>query len=177
MFDGYGYFDVTEFTWGIGESGKKQLNPESLIARDRPKGPVTAEQKYNLVRNGNPYGYGKGGGIDPKSPNYQPFFGLTMVTCEKGVIRVSPEGLYVYDKDGRREVNCPQTPNRAAELLDLYEALKNNRPTLLDARWGMSTAEICMGILQSSRERRDVRLTHQTPAPALETILRTAAAE
>ncbi len=165
VFDGYGYFDVSEFTWGIGESGRKQLNPESLMARDRPAGPVSAEEKYALVRNGNPYGYGKGGGTLPGSPVYQPFFGLTMVTCEKGVMRVSPEGLYVYDKDGRRAVECPSTPNRAAELIDLYDALANRRPTLLDARWGMSTAEICLGILQSSRERREVALTHQAPAP------------
>jgi predicted dehydrogenase len=165
MFDGYGYFDVSEFTWGIGESGRKQLNPDSLIARDRPSGPVTAEEKYRQVRNGNPYGYGKGGGTRPDSPVYQPFFGLTMVTCERGVMRVSPEGLYVYDKDGRRAVDCPSTPNRAAELIDLYDALANDRPTLLDARWGMSTAEICLAILQSSREHREVRLANQTAAP------------
>ena len=175
MFDGYGYFDVSEFTWGIGESGRKQLNPESLMPRDRPSGPVTAEEKYQLVRNGNPYGYGKGSGTLPGSAVHQPFFGLTMVTCERGVMRVSPQGLYVYDENGRREVACPSTPNRAAELLDLYDALANNRPTLLDARWGMSTAEICLAILQSSRERREIALTHQTAAPRLERLATRAA--
>jgi phthalate 4,5-cis-dihydrodiol dehydrogenase len=165
MFDGYGYFDVAEFTWGIGESGKKHKNPESIEARDRPPGPVSAEQKYGLVRSGNPYGYGKGAGMVANSPQYQPFFGLTVVTCERGVMRVSPDGLYIYDKNGRREVPCPRTPNRAAELVDLYDALKNDRPTLLDARWGMATAEVCLAILESSREHRDVPLTLQSTAP------------
>ena len=177
MFDGYGYFDVSEFTWGIGESGKKQLNPDSLIPRERPSGPVTAEHKYNLVRSGNPYGYGKGSGVLPGSPQHQPFFGLTMVTCEKGVMRVSPDGLYVYDRNGRREVACPRTKNRAAELIELYDALSNNRPTLLDARWGMATAEVCLAIIESSRERRDVRLTHQSQAPRFDPLARGAAAE
>ncbi len=174
MFDGYGYFDVTELTWGIGEAGKKHRNPESLIARARPKGPVTAEQKYALVRSGNPYGYGEGGGWLADAPQQMPFFGMTIVTCERGVIRQSAEGLYVYDENGRREVACPRTPNRAAELIELYDALAHDRPTLLDARWGMSTAEICLAILESSRERRDVKLRHQAPAPDAQALARSA---
>jgi len=41
VFDGYGYFDVAELTWGIGESGLPMKNPESLAPRARP-GPVSA---------------------------------------------------------------------------------------------------------------------------------------
>jgi len=174
MFDGLGYFDVTELTWGIGESGRRQRNPDSLIPRARPDGPVSAEQKYALVRGGNPYGYGEGGGWLPDAPQKMPFFGLTVVSCERGVIRVSPDGLYVYDENGRREVLCSQTPHRAAELVELYDALANDRPTLLDARWGMSTAEVCLAILESSRERRDVELRHQSPAPSVGALAQTA---
>lgn len=167
VFDGYGYFDIAELTWGIGESGRRQKNPESLIRRYRPKGPVTAEEKFAQVRAGNPYGYGEGGGIDPASPHQQAFFGLTMATCERGVIRQSPRGLYVYDENGRREIALPEGRGRAAELVELCEAVMEDRPTLLDARWGMATAEVCMAILQSSREHREVMLEHQTDAPAL----------
>ena len=177
MFDGYGYFDVTEFTWGIGEAGKKHRNPESIIPRARPKGPVSAEEKYGLVRTGNPYGYGLGGGWEPTAPQQQPFYGLVMVTCEKGVMRVSPNGLYIYDQNGRREMQCPSTPHRAAELIELWEALNYDRPTLLDARWGMATTEICLGILQSTKERRDVPLAHQTRAPVFEPLVAPAAAQ
>jgi hypothetical protein len=52
-------------------------------------------------------------------------------------------------------------------LLELYEAVKQDRPTLLDARWGMATTEVVLGILQSSRERREILLQHQVRAPAL----------
>jgi phthalate 4,5-cis-dihydrodiol dehydrogenase len=170
MFDGYGYLDVTEFTWGIGEAGKRHRNPDSIVPRARPSGPVTAEQKYALVRAGNPYGYGAGGGWLPDAPQQQPFFGLTIVSCERGVMRVSPDGLFVYDKTGRREVLCPQTPHRAAELVELYDALKYGRPTLLDAHWGMATTEVCLAILQSSRERREIALGHQSVAPRFEPL-------
>lgn len=168
MFDGYGYFDVTELTWGIGEGGGKHLNSESLIPRPRPSGPVTPDEKYALVRSGNPYGLGPGSGPDPDAPRKLPFFGLTMVTCERGVIRQSPDGLYVYTKDGRREIVLPQQMGRSAELIELCDAVAQNRPTFLDARWGMATAEICMAILESSRLRREVDLKYQVAGPAVQ---------
>lgn len=167
VFDGYGYFDVAELTWGIGESGRRLKNPDSTQKRYRPRGPVSAEEKYGQVRAGNPYGYGAGGGVDPTSPVRTPFFGLTLVTCEKGLLRQSPDGVYVYDENGRREVACPPHRGRAAELMELVESVRRDRPTLLDARWGMATAEVCLAILQSSRERREVMMTEQTDAPAL----------
>lgn len=164
VFDGYGYFDVAELTWGIGESGKRMRNPESLLPRARPGGPIPAARKYELVREGNPYGYGPGGGADAASPRRNPFFGLTIVTCERGALRQHPDGIYVYDAQGRREVAVPAHQGRASELIELHEAVTKDRPTLLDARWGMATTEVCLAILQSSRERREVLPKHQVRA-------------
>lgn len=169
MFDGYGYFDVTELTWGIGEGGRRQRNPDSLIRRTRPKGPVTADEKYAMVRGGNPYGYSEGSGSDSESPLKMPFFGLTIVTCERGVMRQSPDGLYIYDEDGRREIAITDSLGRSAELIELCDAVAENRPTFLDARWGMATAEVCMAVLDSSHTRSEIMLKHQVPRPAVST--------
>lgn len=165
VFDGYGYFDVAELTWGVGESGRRLANPDSTIPRERPGGPVTEEEKYAQVRAGNPYGYGKGGGIDMDSPQGSPFFGLTVVTCERGVLRQSRNGIFVYGAEGRREVPCDPHQGRAGELIELYEAVTQDRPTLLDVRWGMATAEVCLAILESTAQRSEVRLAHQVAAP------------
>ncbi len=167
VFDGYGYFDSVELTWGIGEAGKPAKNPDSRIPKARPKGPVSADEKYAQVRGGNPYGYGAGGGWNMDAPQQQPFFGLTVVACERGVIRQSPEGLYVYGPGGRRELPCAPPAGRGAELHELYEAVTHNRPTLLDARWGLASAEVVMGVLESSRTRAEVRMYHQSDASAL----------
>jgi phthalate 4,5-cis-dihydrodiol dehydrogenase len=167
VFDGYGYFDTVELTWGVGEAGKPAKNPDSRIPKYRPQGPVSAEEKYAQVRGGNPYGYGAGGGWQTDAPQQQPFYGLTVVACERGVIRQSPNGLYVYDVNGRRELPCPPPLGRAAELVELYEAVANDRPTLLDVRWGMASTEVVLGILESSRSRSEVRMRHQTDAPVL----------
>ena len=164
VFDGYGYFDTAELTWGIGESGRMMRNPESLLSRARPGGPIPAARKYELVRAGNPYGYGPGGGWDEAAPRRNPFFGLTIVTCERGVLRQCPDGIYVYGAQGRREVSVEAHRGRASELLELHEAVTADRATLLDARWGMATTEVCLAILQSSRERREVLLQHQVRA-------------
>jgi phthalate 4,5-cis-dihydrodiol dehydrogenase len=161
VFDGYGYFDVAELTWGIGESGRRMKNPDSTVPRKRPAGPISEKEKYDQVRAGNPYGYGPGGGIDPASSVRNPFFGLTIVSCERGVLRQHPDGITVYGARGRREVHVEPHRGRTSELLELLEALEQDRPTLLDARWGMATTEICLAILQSSRERREVLLSHQ----------------
>jgi hypothetical protein len=88
------------------------------------------------------------------------------VSCERGVIRQSPDGLFIYDDKGRHEVKVPSSRGRAAELFDLYRAITDDRPTTLDARWGMATAEVCLAILQSSREHREIMLANQTEAPA-----------
>jgi phthalate 4,5-cis-dihydrodiol dehydrogenase len=57
-------------------------------------------------------------------------------------------------------------------LLELHDAVTQNRPTLLDARWGMATTEICLAILQSSRERREIGLSHQSEPPLQRALAR-----
>jgi phthalate 4,5-cis-dihydrodiol dehydrogenase len=162
VFDGNGYWDVCELTWETGEAGLVAKNTGSIQPRKRSTGPVSADEKFALVRGGNPYGYGEGGGWRADSPPRNPFYGLTVVSCEHGVIRQSLDGLYVYDRNGRREIKVPPNKGRTAELTDLYEAVVHDRATMLDVRWGMATSEVCMAILQSSRERREIMLQYQT---------------
>ena len=103
-------------------------------------------------------------GSRPGEPR-QPFFGLTIVTCEKGDIRQSPDGLYLYTAEGRREIAIPLgASGREAEMRELYEAVVNDRPVFHDGRWGEATLELCLGILQSTKERREILMTHQVPA-------------
>jgi phthalate 4,5-cis-dihydrodiol dehydrogenase len=47
---------------------------------------------------------------------------------------------------------------------DLLRAIEG-RPVIRDGRWGKATLEVCLAILQSSRERKEIYLKHQVPAP------------
>ena len=53
---------------------------------------------------------------------------------------------------------------RQAEINELYEAVVNDRPVSHDGRWGEATLEVCLAIIQSAAERREVILEHQVPA-------------
>jgi len=37
----------------------------------------------------------------------------------------------------------------------------HGRPPLHDGTWAMATLEVCLAILQSARDRRDITLRHQ----------------
>jgi hypothetical protein len=52
---------------------------------------------------------------------------------------------------------------RQAEIKELYEAVFENRPLFHDGRWGEATLEVCLGILESARNGRELTLSHQVP--------------
>ncbi len=92
------------------------------------------------------------------------FFGLTVVSCERGDIRQSPGGLYGYNEEGRTEIEITdRMAGRQAEVTELYEAVVNSRPVSHDGRWAEATLEVCLGILESASERREIFMTHQVP--------------
>jgi phthalate 4,5-cis-dihydrodiol dehydrogenase len=164
VFNAQGYFDVTELTWGIGESGYRTINADSI--RPAVRHPVmTAEEKQRFAVEGDPYGRGTAGGEDRRSLRKQPFFGITVVHCERGALRQSPDGVYVYDKTGRRELACGAGHARgSAELMELADALSEGREPFLDAAWGRATLEVCVAILESAQQRREIELKYQVPA-------------
>jgi len=155
VFNGYGYFDMTELTWGIGEGGH-QLSDRGP-KKDFPKGAVDPSLRYAMPARAETR--------ERRGERKQPFFGLTLVSCERGDMRQSPDGLYLYTEEGREEVPCPPYLDRGKELVELYQAVTQNRPLFTDGRWGKATLEVVLAILQSSRERRPVTLSYQVPCP------------
>lgn len=159
-FNGYGFFDVTELTWGLGESGYPQSGARRFPGyRPRLTGPADAERKSTVAEQRN-----TDGKADP-AQRRQPFFGLTIVFCEHGVIRQSEDGLFVYTEDGREEIPCGASGAREAELTELGDALRENRPVFPDGRWGKATLEVCLAIMESGRTGSNVDMTAQVPAP------------
>lgn len=151
VFNGYGGFDIGELTWGISESG--YVSSEYSAKQSEAAGPVSASDKYS--------GPTRSEKRRREGARKQPFFGLTLVSCEKGDIRQSPDGLYLYADNGREEIPCPPFLDRAGDLLKLYEAATQNRPVFTDGKWGKATLEVVLAILQSSNERREIALAHQ----------------
>ena len=159
-FNGYGYFDVTELTWDIGEGGFVQSGGRRFPRGPRLTGPADAEKKSAVAEQRS---------IKPEERKvevaHQPFFGLTIVTCERGAIRQSPDGIYVYTEDGREEVLCPPRGGRDDELRELADAIEKRRPAFPDGRWGKATLETCLAIMASSKDGRKRKLRYQVPSP------------
>ena len=92
----------------------------------------------------------------------QPFFGFTLVSCERGDIRQTPDGLFVYGETEKREISLPLgRRGREAEVEELYDGVVDNRRVFHDGRWGEATLEVCLAILESARERKEIFLSHQ----------------
>jgi hypothetical protein len=88
------------------------------------------------------------------------------VTCEKGDIRQSPDGLFIYGDEGKREISLAVGKRgREAEVDELYQAVVNNKPVFHDGRWGEATLEVCLAILESAEKRREVFLSRQVASP------------
>jgi phthalate 4,5-cis-dihydrodiol dehydrogenase len=155
VYSGYGHFDANEITFG---------NPVRL----RAPATATTPEEEEALKNASGYVPGRGAAATVAPPAESPFsaFGLTLATCEKADIRQSPKGLWIYDENGKHELEMPPDESRGeAEFEELYQAVTNNVPPLHDGRWGGATHEITLAIMQSAREGREITLTRQTEVP------------
>jgi predicted dehydrogenase len=175
-YDARGFFDVAELYDWVGEGGDRRDPEQNVRVRRhfrelRSLGDEELERTLEAQKDQGRYG---ASGLDPKTlsmwgygaqqhaPQRHKFFGLTVVAFDRGALRQSPDGLLVYDDDGKREVALDQeVRGRAAELKELYESIVDDRPLLHDGRWGMATLEVCLAILRSGQERREILMQHQ----------------
>jgi len=85
-----------------------------------------------------------------------------VVSCARGDLRESLDGLYVYTHAGRQEIPLEDEPRGQAELDELYAAVRGERPAVHDGRWGTATLEVCVAIHESAARRAEVALTRQS---------------
>ncbi len=97
----------------------------------------------------------------PVDAPHQPHFGLTLVSCERGDIRQSPDGLLVYSDKGREEIALPadKTP-RDLVIAEFADAIAG-KPVTHTGRWGLANLEVCTAAIESSRTGKEIELKHQ----------------
>jgi phthalate 4,5-cis-dihydrodiol dehydrogenase len=165
-YNGYGYFNTSDLVWGIGDRMYSMEDAVQVRKALRARQFDTAKAKEDqreATRSGTSAQVSGRSGSRPATGNW---FGITLVSCERGNIRQSPDGLLIYDDDGMHEVPVAgEGATGATELGELYAAVTEGKPISHDGRWGMATLEVCVAIMQSGRERREITLTHQCPTP------------
>ncbi len=164
VYNGYGYFDTSELTWGIGNRMYDDAERPAVRKALRAGGIDQESAKENMRF-----------GAEAAAPNRagtavgasrQPWFGITVASFERGDMRQSPNGLWLYTDDGRQEIPAERGQNHGlVEMKELFEAVVEAKPLVHDGRWAMATLEVGNAMVQSSRERREILLRHQVPLP------------
>lgn len=167
VYSGYGFFDTAElFSW-VGEGGQYR-EPETNLKVRRQLREVRSPEEEEQLKEGMRFGGQREGQFSHvwSGEKKQPFFGFTLVSCEHGDIRQTPDGLLIYGEEEKREIRLPAgRRGREAEVEELYHAVVHNRPVFHDGRWGEATLEVCLAMLESAKERKEVFLSHQAPSP------------
>ncbi len=168
-YNGYGYFDTSELTWGIGNRwyGQEQ---RVRIREALRSGSIDVAAGKEGMRFGASAADDTSTADAAEAPRpeglraHAGWFGITVASFERGDVRQSPNGLYVYGDAGRREIPIYETRGAGTvELEELWGALTEGRPISHDGRWGTATLEVAVAIMQSARERREILLSHQCP--------------
>jgi phthalate 4,5-cis-dihydrodiol dehydrogenase len=154
VYNGYDHFHTVELT-GQSEGGTR-VDPAKL---------EHAAARRRLEQGGDVALKRQGGfSARAETPPYPAYFGLTIVSCERGDIRQTPDGLKVYGDRDIRDVQLPKgVSGRDLMITELYEAVVNGTPALHTARWAKATLEISLAVLESSRTHQEVQLEYQVP--------------
>ncbi|MGA2393355.1 MAG: Gfo/Idh/MocA family oxidoreductase [Candidatus Lustribacter sp.] len=163
-YNGYGYFDTSELTWGIGnrlytDEQRVRVRRE-LRAGTFDNDAAKEDMRFGASGANGASNVAAAGPVGTRA--HIGWFGITVASFERGDVRQSPNGLYVYDADGRREI--PVTGGRGTgmlEMREMYECLTAGTPIVHDGRWALGTLEVGMAILESGRTRREILLEHQ----------------
>jgi phthalate 4,5-cis-dihydrodiol dehydrogenase len=164
-FNAYGHFDSAELTFGLGLYGRPRGREANLDAHRRNRAFASREEEF-AFKDATRFGGSRARyGLDAPLDKHQ-IFGLTIVSCEHGALRQTPDGVMIYGEEEWREVKIPPRMYAEIELDMMYRAWADDAPLeYADGPWGKATTEVCFGILQSARERREIRMEHQVLLP------------
>ena len=157
VYNGYGYFSTMELIEDVTEWGFTE--PLAKRAPVRRSGGSAADELAAKRK--------RAGGAIPASAPHQPHFGLTLVSCERGDIRQSPDGLFVYSDKGREEIKLANDRRPRDLVLDEFaDAISGKARAIHGGRWGLANLEICLAAIESSKSGKAIDLKHQIGIPS-----------
>jgi predicted dehydrogenase len=162
VYSGYDHFFTTELTGGQTEGGTRVDPAQQPHAAARR---AIAEAGDAALKRST----GFAGRFRDAVPPYPAYFGLLLVSCQRGDIRQTPEGLLVYGDRQRWSVPVNAgVSGRDLMIAELYDAVVHGKPPLHSGRWAKATLEVSLAVLESARIHGEVLLAHQVPTHAAE---------
>ena len=165
-YSGHGRFDTDEFCGWVGESGRRRDPAQYATARRLLRHVASADEEEAL-KNLRTYGAtsaAPAGSVAERLLHQH--FGFVLVSCENADLRPMPDGVMIYADEKRWLEALPAPAIPRAEVIDeLTGAVLHGRSPLHSGHWGLATMEVCLAILQSAREQKEIALTHQIGVP------------
>jgi len=173
--NGYGYFNTADmFPWA---PAMHRYSEADRLANRRALRSGARDEEFEKAQ------YRIGGSKDktlreaPKEkPPWTPYdMGMLVLSCDRGDIRHSKYGLTIYNDEGTRELDLrplgrPEVDYEGGVTLpaleEMHAAVVLGKPVYHSGEWGRATLEAVMGIITSTRERREVMLEKQIAMPA-----------
>ncbi len=162
--NGHGYLSGAELpSWGhdTGISGLDLAGRNRSRERIR-RGEGEEALKHEMRLGGSQPLFGTSTQRKPWLPMH---LGLTVVSCERGEMRHSPYGVFVYSDQGREDVGITddETWFGTTEIEELHHAVRRGEPLVRDGAWGLATLEVTCALKESSLLGREVRPRYQVP--------------
>jgi phthalate 4,5-cis-dihydrodiol dehydrogenase len=165
-YNGYAHFDSDELTNWIGEMGLPKDPSRYGAARKALRTAKPGEEAaMKAARNFGGKDYAPAA-IAPEGTRQHQQFGFMIVSCERADLRPQPDGVMIYDDAlaWLDPVPVPAIP-RSEVIDELYGAIVDGKPPLHDGAWSLATMEVCLAILQSAHDKKEIYLQHQIAVP------------
>lgn len=164
-YSGYGRFDTDPWNGGFSEMGFATHEEDYGRARRKLASIGSAQAEARLKTDGTYGGPSWQAPAGTARALANQHFGPVIVSCEHADIRPMPDGIWVYADTQREHIPLPAPAVPRFEVIDeLVDAVIHGRNPLHDGAWARSTLEVCLAMLTSARDDRDVTLTRQARA-------------
>ncbi len=169
VYSGHAHFDSDEFCGWIGETGKPKDPSQYGSARRLLQAVASSAQEESLKRDrgygGPAYNSPDSTGRESNETRHHEHFGLFIASCEGADLRPGPRGVSIYEDEAARfdALEDPVVP-RSDVIDELHAAVIDGKQPFHSGEWGMANLEVCLAILQSSREKREITLRCQVGA-------------
>ena len=146
-YTGTGGFDSRLLTWGIGELGTVDIEPNPALT---------------------PYFVLPGSTM---APPVSPVLGTTVATFAQGGAWVTPAGLLLLNGSGVEEITSTDEPSGWDAVLAELDSVAAGLSPVHSGEWALATLEVCLAVHESARTGGPVALQHQVgvvsePMPA-----------
>ncbi|MCC6007316.1 MAG: Gfo/Idh/MocA family oxidoreductase [Rhodobacteraceae bacterium] len=156
-YSGYAQFDSDEWMGWTGELGHPR-DPADYGRARRALARVAGPEEEAALKSQRTFGAVPVPAPAPMAEH----FGPVIVSTERGDLRLTPEGLWLYGHEERRFLPAPTGRAPRAPVVDaLWSALREGQAPAQSGAWGLASLEVCHAILRSAATGEPVALSRQ----------------